>query len=152
MGDVFKGKGCAGGAGRGAWAGRCTQLCPGQGNSPHCLSWRKAVSPLPGSNGENGEKLFHHGQEGRTCTEHGAVQWEGQQLPFATGAPWMELDKTDSHTLANYQLRAALPPHAAASPVPTPPAERCQPFSAPQKPLLNARGSFFGVSSTSAEG
>lgn len=107
MGVVFKSKGCAGGAGRGAWAGRCTQLRPAQGNSPHCASWTKAVSPLPGD-----------GQEGQTRTEHRAVQWEGQQVPFATGAPWMELDKTGSHILANYQPCAALPPHAAASPVP----------------------------------
>jgi len=108
MGVVFKGKRCARGA--------CT------GSEARTASpWPKAAHTIPPR-----QKAFHRhlGMAGKAGhvqhTEHGAARREGQQVPCAAGAPWMELDGPCSHVSADEQPRTALPHRAAALSLPTP--------------------------------
>lgn len=125
-----------------AQAGRRTQHHPGQG---HHSPWTKAVSPSP-EGGLEGRRPTARSEDG------GGQREEGQQVSRAAGAPWMELDGLCGHSPTGRRPRAALPPRAAALPVPHPSPRRRQPFSAPQKPQPKAGGSFPGVPSTSVEG
>lgn len=119
-----------------AQAGRRMRRRPGQG---HRAPWTKAVSPSPGG-----------GQEGRTPTarsEDGGGQREGgQQVSCAAGAPWMELDGLCGHSPTAQRPRTALPPRAAASPVPTPLAEEASALlCTPKAPAKGGREFSWGA-------